>query len=126
MIPSFPLPQRLRQEADYHKRLRQGLPDGLSHIPRTTLKIHLVVHAGADQRSYELEDRLKHQERQTSSFDEAQTSLIEQSQLLVSKNAELQRAIKGVGADQLGLLLVAQEMASLTHSWNYKWLKRFR
>ncbi|GAX78586.1 hypothetical protein CEUSTIGMA_g6025.t1 [Chlamydomonas eustigma] len=64
--------QRLRKEVDYHKRLRLG----------------------ADQRAFELEERLRQQQRQTSTFDEAQSSLIEQSQLLVSKNAELAYKIK--------------------------------
>ena len=42
--------QRLRREVEYHKRLRLG----------------------ADLRAYELEERLRQQRRQTSSFDEAQ------------------------------------------------------
>ena len=42
--------QRLRREVEYHKRLRLG----------------------ADQRAYELEERLRQQRRQTSTFDEAQ------------------------------------------------------
>ena len=58
---------RLRKEVEYHKRLRQG----------------------AEQRTHELEDRLRQEQRQTLSFDETQNSLIEQSQLLVSRNAEL-------------------------------------
>lgn len=42
--------QRLQREVEYHKRLRLG----------------------ADQRAYELEERLRLQRRQTSVFDEAQ------------------------------------------------------
>jgi hypothetical protein len=38
---------------------------------------------GAEQRAYDLEDRLRSTQRQAAGFDEAQSSLIEQSQLLV-------------------------------------------
>jgi hypothetical protein len=43
--------------------------------------------AGAEQRAYDLEDRLRSTQRQAAGFDEAQSSLIEQSQLLVGMQA---------------------------------------
>ncbi len=52
---------RLRKEAEYHKRLRQG----------------------AEQRALQLEGQLKQQQRQAQGFDEAQSGLIEQSQVRV-------------------------------------------
>ncbi|KXZ54433.1 hypothetical protein GPECTOR_5g86 [Gonium pectorale] len=73
---------RLKKEVEYHKRLRQG----------------------ADQRSYELEDRLGRmslQQQQHASaaardpgHDEEKDGLIAQSQLLVSKNSELSTRVK--------------------------------
>ena len=56
------------KEVEYNKRLRLG----------------------ADQRAFEFEDKLKQQRKQTSAFDdESESSLVEQIQLLVSKNGEL-------------------------------------
>lgn len=68
---------RLKKEIEYHKRLRQG----------------------ADQRSYELENRLlRQQQRNTAvaSDDVEKQGLIEQSQLLISKNSELQYKLQAV------------------------------
>lgn len=59
--------QRLKKEIEYNKRLRLG----------------------ADQRANEFEDKLIQQRKQTSAFDESESSLVEQIQLLVSKNGEL-------------------------------------
>ncbi|PNW70869.1 hypothetical protein CHLRE_17g736900v5 [Chlamydomonas reinhardtii] len=72
---------RLKKEVEYHKRLRQG----------------------ADQRSYELEDRLARVQREAAaahhtSHDEEKDSLIVQSQLLVSKNSELTYKLKTMEA----------------------------
>ncbi|KAG2489480.1 hypothetical protein HYH03_012116 [Edaphochlamys debaryana] len=70
---------RLKKEVEYHKRLRQG----------------------ADQRSFELEDKLARVNQQSAaarqlSHDEEKDSLIVQSQLLVSKNSELTYKLKTV------------------------------
>ncbi|KAL6764587.1 hypothetical protein V8C86DRAFT_2472851 [Haematococcus lacustris] len=67
---------RLLKEIDYHKRLRQG----------------------AEQRALQLEERLAAQQRHTAGFDEAQSGLIQQSQLLISRNAELTHRLKTVEA----------------------------
>ncbi|PNH09537.1 hypothetical protein TSOC_003787 [Tetrabaena socialis] len=86
---------RLKKEALYHQRLRQG----------------------ADQRSYELEDRLERLQqqqaaaRQASHEDDEKDTLIIQSQLLVSKNSELTYKLKKLEAQvsQLDELKAALE-----------------
>lgn len=45
--------------------------------------LHACYPSGAEQRAYDLEDRLRNTQRQAAGFDEAQSSLIEQSQILV-------------------------------------------
>ncbi|KAG2454302.1 hypothetical protein HYH02_001331 [Chlamydomonas schloesseri] len=73
---------RLKKEVEYHKRLRQG----------------------ADQRSYELEDRLARVQRQAAaaahntSHDEEKDGLIVQSMELVSKNSDLTYKLKTMEA----------------------------
>eukprot|EP00798_Chlamydomonas_sp_ICE-L_P011072 gene11072-18679_t len=58
---------RLKKEIEYHKRLRQG----------------------SEQRCTVFEEQLRNQHRKSMIIDETQDGLVEQSQLLVSKNAEL-------------------------------------
>lgn len=69
-------------------------------------------HAGAEARALDLEDTLRQAQRQTAGFDEAQSSLIEQSTLLVSKNAELQHKLKSVRATTVMLQHQADQHAS--------------
>lgn len=69
---------RLHKECEYHKRLRQG----------------------ADQRSWELQQQLARAQAQANDAPQQQSeehhTLIEQSQILVSKNSELTYKLKTV------------------------------
>eukprot|EP00195_Chlamydomonas_chlamydogama_P009003 CAMPEP_0202903402 /NCGR_PEP_ID=MMETSP1392-20130828/24259_1 /ASSEMBLY_ACC=CAM_ASM_000868 /TAXON_ID=225041 /ORGANISM="Chlamydomonas chlamydogama, Strain SAG 11-48b" /LENGTH=206 /DNA_ID=CAMNT_0049590559 /DNA_START=89 /DNA_END=706 /DNA_ORIENTATION=- len=80
---------RLKKEVDYHKRMRQG----------------------AEQRAFDLEDRLKAQQRHASSFDEQQAGVVEELQRLNLKNSEQMNKIKQLEAQLLQLqeLKVAAE-----------------
>lgn len=62
----------------------------------TALPSFPPLHHPADQRAFELEDRLMQQLRQTRSFDDNQRLEAEQAMLLHSKNAELQNRVKDV------------------------------
>ncbi|KAJ9531112.1 hypothetical protein QJQ45_000889 [Haematococcus lacustris] len=69
--------------------------------PRATLSCkvsHKRLRQGAEQRALQLEERLAAQQRHTAGFDEAQSGLIQQSQLLISRNAELTHRLKTVEA----------------------------
>ncbi|GFH07399.1 uncharacterized protein HaLaN_02193 [Haematococcus lacustris] len=59
---------------------------------------HKRLRQGAEQRALQLEERLAAQQRHTAGFDEAQSGLIQQSQLLISRNAELTHRLKTVEA----------------------------
>ncbi|KAJ9531400.1 hypothetical protein QJQ45_006892 [Haematococcus lacustris] len=59
---------------------------------------HKRLRQGAEQRALQLEERLAAQQRHTAGFDEAQSGLILQSQLLISRNAELTHRLKTVEA----------------------------
>ncbi len=93
--------EQLQNESAHWKERVQRVEEG-HRLEVGRLKKEIMYHTrlrlGADQRAFELEERLLRERRQTQTFDEAQSSLIEQSQLLVSKNAELAYKIKNVRA----------------------------